>query len=139
MSLSVGKYFFLRIPSPRIPRQVGRVQISRSCDFFKARYPAAGIFMTLSLYFFPKKPCIYKFVNSENTCGWKIFFCEYHRLEYRDRLVKVKCQGRDLFLSEISSRRAKVPRSMTLSSPGPGPDSRLSITYYVIDLLLTED
>ena len=33
---------FLRGPSPRIPQQVGRVQIWRSCDFFKARYPAAG-------------------------------------------------------------------------------------------------
>ena len=28
------EFFFLRIPSPRIPREVGRVQISRSCDFF---------------------------------------------------------------------------------------------------------
>ena len=38
------KIFFLRIPSPRIPRQVGRVQMSRLCDFCKARYPAAGHF-----------------------------------------------------------------------------------------------
>ena len=54
---------FLRIPSPRIPRQVGRVQISRSCDFFKARYPAAGHFY--AFIYFPKNPVdpIYKFVK----------------------------------------------------------------------------
>ena len=43
---------FLRIPSPRILRQVGRVQISRSCDFFKRDIQPWGIFMTL--YFFQK-------------------------------------------------------------------------------------
>ena len=32
----------LRIPSPRIPEQVGRVQIWRLWDFYQARYPAAG-------------------------------------------------------------------------------------------------
>ena len=31
-----------RIPSPRIRRQVGQGQISRSWYFFEARYPAAG-------------------------------------------------------------------------------------------------
>ena len=35
-------FSFLPIPSPRIPRQVGRVQIWRSWYFLKARYPAAG-------------------------------------------------------------------------------------------------
>ena len=67
------KIIFLRIPSPRIPRQVGRVQISRLCDFLKARYPAAGHFY--AFIFFSKKTCIYKFVNStKNTSVWKIFF-----------------------------------------------------------------
>ena len=70
-SLPVGKYF-LRIPSPRIPRQVGRVQISRSCDFLKRDILPRGIFMPL---YFPQKTCIYKFVNlKKNTSGWKIFF-----------------------------------------------------------------
>ena len=45
---------FLRIPSSRIPRQVGRLQISRSCDFFKARYPPAGHFY--AFIFVSKKP-----------------------------------------------------------------------------------
>ena len=39
--LPVG-IFFLRIPSPRILRQVGQGQISRSWYFFYAIYPAAG-------------------------------------------------------------------------------------------------
>ena len=61
---------FWRTPSPTIPRQVGRVQISRSCDFFKRDIQPRGIFMTT---FFPKKTCIYKFVNlKKNTSGWKI-------------------------------------------------------------------
>ena len=49
------KIFFLRIPSPRIPRQVGRVQMSRLCDLCKARYPAAGHFYAF-IFFSPKKP-----------------------------------------------------------------------------------
>ena len=42
-----SEFFWLRIPSPRIPRQVGRVQISRSCDFFKRYIQPRGIFMPL--------------------------------------------------------------------------------------------
>ena len=42
----------------------------------------------------------------------KYFFGEYHRLEYRDRYVVCKFEGRGIFLSEISSRRAKVPLKM---------------------------
>ena len=44
------KFFFLRIPSPRIPQQVGRVHISRSCVFFKRDIQPRGIFI-----FFQKK------------------------------------------------------------------------------------
>ena len=62
--------FFWRIPSPRVPRQVGRVQISRSCDFFKRDIQPRGIFMPL--YFFPKK--MYLQVCKKNTSVWKIFF-----------------------------------------------------------------
>ena len=58
---------FLRIPSPRIPRQVGRVQISRSCDFFKRDIQPWGIFMTILS---KKNPCIYKFVNSRQKYFW---------------------------------------------------------------------
>ena len=66
---------FLRIPSPRIPRQVGRVQISRSCDFFKRDIQPRGIFMPL--YFFKKKLYLHvcKF-EKKNTSGWKIFFLQ---------------------------------------------------------------
>ena len=75
------KIFFLRIPSPRIPRQVGRVQMSRLCDFCKARYPAAGHFY--AFIFFSKKTCIYKFVNSRKKYfRLEFFFGEYHRLEF---------------------------------------------------------
>ena len=51
----------------------------------------------------------------KKTSGWKIFLLripEYHRLEYRDRYVVCKFEGRGIFLSEISSRGAKVPLKM---------------------------
>ena len=35
---------------------------------------------------------------------FEFFFCEYHRIEYRDRYVVCKFEGRGIFLSEISSR-----------------------------------
>ena len=93
-------FFFLRIPSPRIPRQVGRVQISRSCGFFKRDIQPGSIFMPL--YFF-KKPCIYKFVNSKkNTSGLKIFFLRIPS----PRILRQVGQGRGIFLSVISSRGA---------------------------------
>ena len=48
-------------------------------------------------------------IREKNTSGWKnVFFCEYHRLEYRDRYVVCKFDGRGIFVSEISSRGAKV-------------------------------
>ena len=40
------------------------------------------------------------------------FFCECHSLEYRDRYVVRKFEGRGNFLSEISRRGAKVPLTM---------------------------
>ena len=52
-------------------------------------------------------------VNSKkNTSGWIFFFSEYHRLEYRDRYVVCKFEGRGIFLSDLSSRGAKVPLKM---------------------------
>ena len=78
-------FFFLRIRSPRIPQQVGRVQIWRSCDFLKRNIQPRGIFMH---YFFSKKACILKFVNSREKilpAGIFLFCCKYHRLEYRDK------------------------------------------------------
>ena len=42
----------------------------------------------------------------------KYFFGEYHCLEYHDRYVVCKFEGRGIFLSEISSREAKVPLKM---------------------------
>ena len=35
---------------------------------------------------------------------FEFFCCEYHRIEYRDRYVVCKFEGRGIFLSEISSR-----------------------------------
>ena len=62
---------------------------------------------------YKKKWLILKFVNSKkNTSGWKIFFCDNHCLEYRDRYVVCKFECRGIFLSEISSRGAKVPLKM---------------------------
>ena len=66
------KIFFWRIPSPRIPRQVGRVLISRSCDFFKRDIQPRGIFMPL--YFFQKNLYLQVCKFEKSTCGWKIFF-----------------------------------------------------------------
>ena len=104
----------MRISSPRIPRQVGRVQISRSCDFFKARYPAPWHFY--DFIFFPKTLYLQvcKFEKKILQVG-KQFFSEYHRLEYRDRYVKVViffCE-RDIQPRVIS---AKVPKNVCLAS-----------------------
>ena len=43
---------------------------------------------------------------------WEFFFGEYHRLEYRDRYVACKFEGRGIFLSDLSSPGAKVPLKM---------------------------
>ena len=93
---------FLRIPSPRIPRQVRRVQISRSCDFFKRDIQPRGIFITL--YFF-RKTLYYKFVNSEkNTSGWKIFFLRIPSPRIPRQVGQGQISRSWYFLSEISSR-----------------------------------
>ena len=82
------------------------------CDGIrKQKFPDGSIFFLI--YKLLKKKCIYKFVNSKkNISGWKTFFCEYHRLEYRNMYVVCKCEGCGIFLSEISSRGAKVPLKM---------------------------
>ena len=85
LSLPVGIFFFLRIRSPRIPQQVGRVQIWRLCDFFKRNIQPRGIFM--HLYFFQKSLYfeVCKFEKKILPAGIFCFFCKYHRLEYRDK------------------------------------------------------
>ena len=47
----------------------------------------------------------------------KYFFCEYHLLQYYDRQVKVKFQGRGIFfMRDIQPRgiSAKVPNKLSL-------------------------
>ena len=47
---------------------------------------------------------MHQYYYSVSLPAGKYFLCEYHSLEYRDRYIVCKLQGRVTFLSEISSR-----------------------------------
>ena len=76
--------------------------------FAKKYFPNGSIFF--QVYKHLKKKVYIEVCKFEKKLPFgRYFFCEYHRREYSDRYVVCKFEGRGIFLSEISSRGAKVP------------------------------
>ena len=94
----------------------------------------------MPLYFFKKTLYLQvcKFEEKKLSVG-KYFLGEYHRLEYCNRQVNVKFEGRGIFLSEISSRGAyvqKVPNNahrqiwLLKTAPIVRANSGLGLQFY---------